>query len=111
MGDDRLWVFACHLVYTGDEARVSRTALLVMREELAQLGIVPGVGEADFRAWVAVAIAQTPIVEGVMQHIDEEGSMTEEALEQLLDDIGVHAGDYPAHEGSAFSRLPPSGIR
>ena len=34
-----------------------------------------------------------------MQRIDEEGSMTEAALKQLLDDIGVDAGDYPAHEG------------
>ena len=88
-----------YLVYTGDEARVSRTALPAMREELAQLGIVPGIGEADFRAWIAATIAQTPLVGGVMQRIDEEGSMTEAALKQLLDDLGVGAGNYPAHEG------------
>ena len=88
-----------YFVYTGEEHRVSRTAVAVMREELAQIGVAPGMGEADFRAWVAAAIAQTPLVGGVMERIDTDGAITEAALEELLDRIGIDVSAYSAHDG------------
>ena len=88
-----------YLVYTGDGSRVSRRALHAMRDEIAQLGVVPGMSEGDFRAWVAASITQTPLIRGVTQRIEEQGAMTEPALEQLLASIGISTSDYPAHQG------------
>ena len=88
-----------YVVYLGKDEKVSRTALSTMRKELAQLGVAPGMSEAEFRAWVAAAVAQTPLVSGVMERIEAEGSMTEEALGRLLVDIGVDLATYSAHEG------------
>ena len=88
-----------YYVYTNEDERVSRTALQVMRNELGQLGVAPGMTEPEFRAWVAATISQTPLVSGVIRHIDEEGSMTEPALERLLENIGVDLHDYSAREG------------
>lgn len=88
-----------YLVYAGDGSRVSRRALQAMRDEIAQLGVVPGMSEGDFRAWVATSITQTPLVRGVTERIEEQGAMTEPALEQLLASLGVADTDYPAHQG------------
>ena len=88
-----------YLVYAGDGERVSRRALHAMHDELAHLGVAPGMSEGDFRAWVAATITQTPLIRGVTQRIEEQGAMTEPALEQLLAGLGVATSDYPAHQG------------
>lgn len=88
-----------YLVYSDAADQVSRAATPMMRKELEQLGVAPGMGEADFRLWVAAAITQTPLVSGVMQSIDEQGSMTESSLEELLGRVGVDVSTYPVHEG------------
>ena len=88
-----------YLVYAGDGEQVSRRALHAMRDEIAQLGVAPGMSEDDFRAWVAASITQTPLIRGITQRIEEQGSMTEPALEQLLAGLGIPASDYPAHQG------------
>ena len=41
--------------------------------------------------WVAAAISQTPLVGRVIQRIDKEGQVTEDALSDLLAEIGVDA--------------------
>ena len=62
-----------YLVYAGDVDRVGRRALNAMRDEIARLGVAPGMSEGDFRAWVAASITQTPLIRGVTQRIDEQG--------------------------------------
>ena len=84
-------------VYRGN-SDVSRFALRLMQEELTQIGIVPGMDEEEFRAWVAATITQTPLVERVIQHIDKEGEVTEAVLSDLLSEIGADAKEYRARE-------------
>lgn len=62
-----------YLVYAGDGEQVSRRALHAMRDEIAQLGVAPGMSEDDFRAWVAASITQTPLIRGITQRIEEHG--------------------------------------
>lgn len=84
-------------VYRGN-SDVSRPALRTMQEELAQIGIVPGMDEERFREWVAATISQTPLVSTVIQHIDDEGQMTEAVLNDLLAKIGVDTKEYRARD-------------
>jgi len=67
-----------------------------MRDELEQLGVAPGLDEAEFGAWVAAAIGQTRLVFGVMQGIDATGRLTEKDLAQLCGEIGIGLNDRSA---------------
>ena len=84
-------------VYCGSND-VSRSALKTMREELAQIGTIPGMDEEGFRAWVTVTISQTPLVAGVIQHIDKNSQLTEAELSNLLAEIGVDAKVYRSRD-------------
>ena len=54
--------------------------------------------EEAFRAWVAATICQTPLVDTVINHIDNEGQVTESALNGLLTEIGVDTQKYRTRE-------------
>ena len=88
-----------YLVYAGDGERVGRRALPAIGDEIAQLGVAPGISEGDFRAWVAASITQTRLIRGVIRGIEEHGAMTEPALEQILSGLGVTSSEYPARQG------------
>ena len=83
----------------GEAAGVSRTALPTMQKELRDFGIAPGMTESEFRTWVAAAILQTPLVDAVIRHIENVGSIAEVALERLLTEIDVNTEEYPARSG------------
>ncbi len=80
-------------VYCGD-SDVSRTTLQTIREDLAQIGTIPGMDEDEFRAWVAATINQTLLVSRVLQCIEEKGEVTEAALNDLLVEVGDDIGEY-----------------
>ena len=84
-------------VYRGNHD-ISRSALQTMQEDLAQFGTVPGMDEEGFRAWVAATICQTPLVGRVINHIDNEGQVTESELSGLLAEIGVDTQEYRTRE-------------
>ena len=84
-------------VYCGN-SDVSRAALRTMQQELAQIGILPGMDEEGFRTWVAATIGQTPLVGRVIQHIDERGQVTETALSDLLAEIGADTKECPPRD-------------
>ena len=71
-------------------ADVSRTALESMQKEIDQIGVIPGLNENEFRTWIAAKIAQAPLIVQVIQHIDENGHMTEDALSDILNQIDSH---------------------
>ena len=84
-------------VYCGNND-FSHSALGIMREELAQIGVVPGMDEEGFRAWVAATISQTPLIAWVLQHIDQKGQVTEAELSNLLNEIGIDAKGYRSRD-------------
>ena len=63
---------------------VSRTALKSMKKEIDQIGVIPGLNEEEFRIWIAAKIGQAPLIVQVIQHIEEHGDMTEDALSDIL---------------------------
>lgn len=79
----------------GHEADVSRTTLSRMLDEVAQFGVVPNLSEPDFIAWIASSIIQTPLVQGVLDRIDREGSVSEAALVQLFNNIEIEEDNSP----------------
>ena len=83
----------------GAEADVSRAVLPEMVDELTRLGVSPGMNDSEFRAWVSSSIVQTPVVVGVLQRIEVEGSVNEEALAQLFYEIGVDLNEHAPREG------------
>ena len=83
----------------GAEADVSRAVLPRMVDELTRLGVSPGMNGSEFRAWVSSSILQTPVVVGVLRRIEVEGSVNEEALAQLFDEIGVDPNEHAPREG------------
>ena len=84
-------------VYRGD-SDVNRTTLPAMREDLAQIGAIPGMDEDEFRAWVAATINQAPLVSRVIQYIEEKGEVTEAAVKDLLVEIGADINKYQPRE-------------
>lgn len=79
-----------YAVYQGD-TDVGRSSLPLMRHELVQIGVVPGLSEEVFREWVAAAISQTPLVEGVWSLIEKKGEVSESDLSLLMARIGGEA--------------------
>ena len=84
-------------VYTGNRD-ISRSVLRTMKQELKQIGSAPGLNEETFRAWVAAAISQTPIVDWVIQRIENQGQVTESGLSKMLAEIGVDTKKHQARE-------------
>ena len=84
-------------VYSGD-SDISHTTLQTMREDLRQIGAIPGMDEDGFRAWVAATINQTPLVNRVIQCIEEKGEVTESVLSDLLVEIGADMNEYRPRE-------------
>ena len=70
--------------YRGDLYAVSRTARPTMLEELALLGLAPGMSEGEFRNRVALSIAQAPVVKEALLLIDKTGDVTEAEFDDLL---------------------------
>lgn len=75
-------------VYGGEED-TSFGLFRVLKEEVAELGVVQGLSSPAFYAWVGEAISQTPLVRGVTEMIDSEGQVTEEGLGRILDQNGL----------------------
>ena len=80
-------------VYQGN-ADLGRSAIVIMQEELAKIGVVGGLNEEDFKAWVAVKINQSPFIERVIQKIEEHGDVTEADIGELLTEIHVTLSAY-----------------
>ena len=72
-----------YAAYRG-ESDVSRLAREAMLEELRQIGVVPGLDQREFRAWVGAALSGSPLVGSVLQRIDEVGEMTEGDLAEVM---------------------------
>lgn len=80
------------LVYSGN-FDVSRVALQIMREELATIGVVPGLNEDGFRALVGSTIIQAPLICKVVEYIDANGQVSEKDLIEILRELGSNEGD------------------
>ena len=80
-------------VYQGS-ADISRASRVSMQEELAKIGAVAGLNEADFKAWVSVRMNQSPLIGKVIQKIEEHGELTEANIGELLKEIGVIPNAY-----------------
>lgn len=77
-----------YALYRGD-SDVSHARRRIMQEELAQIGVLRGMDEGGFRAWVAAIISQTPLVAWVVQQVDDGGQVTETELRDRLAELGV----------------------
>ena len=84
-----------YAVYKGD-ADTGKSLLQIMREELTEIGVPPGLDEEGFRAWVAGTITQTPFVVAVMMRFQEHSEVTEADVASILQKLDVEAPD--AHE-------------
>ena len=62
-----------------------------MRLELSQMRIIEGLDEVGFKAWVASAIQQTPLIDSVINHIEKHGELTELELQKIFSRIAVGA--------------------
>ena len=78
----------------GGNADVSRSALLIMQEELAKIGVVSGLSEEDFKTWVAVKIGESPFIGRVILKIEEQGQVTEAEIGELLAEVCVDPSAY-----------------
>ena len=77
-------------VYCGNQD-FSRSGLELMRLELSQMRIIEGLDEVGFKAWVASAIQQTPLIDSVINHIEKHGELTELELQKIFSRIAVGA--------------------
>ena len=84
-------------VYCGNRD-VSRSVLQTMHQEIREIGAIPGMDKDGFKAWVAATISQTPIIDRVIQQIEEKGHVTEGALREVLTEVGVDTGMYRARD-------------
>lgn len=66
------------------KADIGLTLIKYMQNELDQIGIIPGLNQKEFRAWIASKIIQAPLVVWVIEHLDQYGDVTEDALNDLL---------------------------
>ena len=76
----------------------SRSILATMQRELREIGVISGLDQVSFKAWVATSIGQTPIVCRVIERIENEGQVTEDNLRDLLAELGVETEKYRAQE-------------
>ena len=73
-----------YAVYSGDFDAVSRTALPTMQDELALIGLAPGMSKDEFHDRIALAIAEAPVVRDALLLIDATGGVTEAEYDDLL---------------------------
>lgn len=57
-----------------------------LKEELSKFGIVEGLSQGAFDAWIADAISQTPLVQTVLGALDGGSAITEEGLARILEE-------------------------
>ena len=87
-----------YALYSGDEQRVLRSAIDVTRTELQRFRVPRGLNEASFRSWIGAMLAQTPIVEKTINHIEESADISESIFQALLSDVGADADEYPVRD-------------
>ena len=87
-----------YALYSGDEQRVLRSAIDVTRTELQRFRVPRGLNEASFRSWIGAMLAQTPIVEKTINHIEESADISESIFQVLLSDVGADADEYPVRD-------------
>lgn len=68
---------------------VGRAAWQAMREDLRQIGILPGMNEWMFREWIGAAISQTPLIQTVVYHIEQKGEATESDIAAFLREFDI----------------------
>lgn len=87
-----------YALYSGDEQRVLRSAIDVTRTELQRFRVPHGLNEASFRSWIGAMLAQAPIVEKTINHIEHSADISESMFQVLLLDVGVDAEEYPVRD-------------
>lgn len=87
-----------YALYSGDEHRVLRTAIEVTRAELRRFGVPSGLREAGFRSWIGAILAQTPIIERTISHIEDRRDMDEGTFRELLSSVGADTDEYPIRD-------------
>ena len=85
-------------LYSGDEQRVMRTGMDVTRAELRRFQVPPGLREAGFRSWISAILAQTPVIERTINHIDDRREINEGVFRDLLSQVGADTDEYPTRD-------------
>ena len=85
-------------LYSGDEQRVMRTGIDVTRAELRRFQVPLGLREAGFRSWISAILAQTPVIERTINHIDDRRELNEGVFRDLLSQVGADTDEYPARD-------------
>lgn len=82
----------------GQEADVSRSTLSGMVVELCILGVPPAMSKPEFISWIGESIRQTPVVTGVLNHIESHGSVNEHSIGSILTDAGIDPSSLSASD-------------
>ena len=77
---------------------VSRAALTAMQDDLDQIGVPLGMNEALFREWIASAISQTPLIQTVIHHIEQNGEVTESDIAGFLRSFDIDSNVFRPRE-------------
>ncbi|MCY4139249.1 MAG: phospholipase D family protein [Rhodobacteraceae bacterium] len=81
-------------VYQGS-ADVGSATKEILEKELREIGVVGGLCEDDFKAWVSAKICQSSFVGSVLQRIEDRGSVTEADVSEFVTQV---SGIPNAHE-------------
>lgn len=84
-------------VYRG-ETDVGRANLEIMRKELANLSVVDGLSEADFRTWIAAKMGRNVLIQKIMVNVANKGEITEREMGELLAEMGIDLGAHRPRE-------------
>ncbi len=82
-----------YAVYCGD-SDVSRLARPAAEKDLAEIGVIPGMDEEEFRLWIGAALSSSSLVASVLRSIDRVGHVSEAELGELLGRRGVDPGEH-----------------
>lgn len=85
-------------VYRGEIQDVPSAALPTMRAELLELGVVPGMNELEFRAWIAATIRQVPTISETLVLLDTIGGVDEATVLSIVDRTGADLEDMSASD-------------
>ncbi|MCY3950050.1 MAG: phospholipase D family protein [Acidimicrobiaceae bacterium] len=85
-------------VYRGEVQDVPSAALPTMRAELLELGVVPGMNELEFRAWIASTIRQIPTISETLTLLDRVGGVDEATVLSIVDRTGADLDDMSASD-------------
>lgn len=84
-------------VYDGD-TDFNPKILDAMKEELEKFGIPPGFDKNMFREWVVATIIQTPVVQTILNHIENNGEFTEVNVTEFLRRYTIDESEYKPRE-------------